>query len=161
MRLREVGSHESHEVAPESCSVARRAEEVGEFMQQGETGWILRSDDDRGVVGEGESVESTGKWGMDDSGWVDVFGKGDALDPALGFIDVHGAAREVLFEVCLRSIDALGVGVTSHVVAHLACPTLRDRQQRRTIRRAGLQRKRPPNSRQKSDPWSGRGPRHT
>lgn len=161
MRTREVGPDEPDEASTEPRPMANSAEEVGEFMQQGETGWILGPDDDRGVVCEGESVESTGKWRMDDAGRVDVLGEGDALDPALGFLDAHGAARELPFEVCFRSVDALGVGVTSHVVAHLACPTLRDRQQRRTTRRAGLQRMHPPNSRQTSDPWSGRGPRHT
>lgn len=130
-------------------------------MEDRQPGWLSRADDDCMVRQACESHCSALESRTEQAWRFDVFCVRNPGDPIQSIIDVHRSRGERSIDFRLCSIDALGVGVTSHVVAHLASPTLRDLQQRRTTRLAGLQRMHPPNSRQTSDPWSGRGLRHT
>ena len=161
MLHREVSPRQTNEFSLKFSSVRHRGREVDELMEDRQPSWLSRADDDCMVRQACERHSSALEPRTEQARRFDVFCVRNPGDPIQSIIDVHRSRGEHSIDLRLRSVDALGVGVTSHVVAHLACPTLRDRQQRRTTRRAGLQRMRPPNSRRTSDPLSGRGPGHT
>lgn len=161
MLHREVSPRQTNEFSLKFSSVRHRGREVDELMEDRQPGWHSRADDDCMVRQACESHSSAMGPRTEQARRFDVFCVRNPGDPIQSIIEVHRSRGERSIDFCFRSIDVLGVGVTSHVVAHLASPTLRDHPQRRTTRRAGLQRMHPPNSHQTSDPWSGREPRHT
>ena len=153
MLHREVGPRQTYEFSLKFSSMRDRGREVDELMEDRQPSWLSRADDDCMVRQACESHSSSLESRTEQARRFDVFCVCNPGDPIQSIIDVHRSRGERSIDFCFRSIDALGVGVTSHEVVHLASPTLRDLQQRRTTRRAGLQRMHPPNSRQTSDPW--------
>jgi len=145
MLHREVSPCQPYEFSLKLSSVQDRRREVYKLMEDCQPGWLSRADDDCIIRRAGESHRSALEPRTDQTRGFDVFCMRNPGDPVQSIIEIHRSRVKCSIDFCLRSIDAFGVGVTSHVEAHLASPTLRDRQQRRSNLRAGLQRMHPPN----------------